>query len=136
MNVFTGTGRLGNDAETRYTSNGNAVCGFSLAVDTGYGDNKGTLWLRCNLWGKRAEGGIVSYLTKGKQVAVSGELSERTWEQNGEERKTLELRIAELDLIGPKGDSPPAAQQSRPAQQQSGNFQQPAQDSFQDDIPF
>ncbi len=125
MNVFTCTGNLGNDAEVRHTQS-STVCGFSLAVRAGYGKNESTLWLRCSLWGKRAEGDLPSFLTKGTTVAVSGELSEREWEdRDGNTRKSLEMRINDLTLVGGK-KQPPA--EGKPA---------PKKDDFEDqDIPF
>jgi len=103
MNIFCATGNLGNDAEVRQTVT-TTLATFSLAVKTGYGDKQATMWVRANLWGKRAEGGLIQYLKKGQQVAVSGELKLNTYTTNeGVERTNLELNVNELDLIGSKG---------------------------------
>jgi len=110
MNIYTATGRLGKDCRLG-NAGGTAVCNFPLAVDSGFGERKQTLWFDCALWGKRAEGKLPEYLLKGTQVAVSGELGTR--EHEG--RTYLTLRVGELDLIGGKqtsqesgsGDSPP-----------------------------
>ena len=40
INVFTFVGRLGQDAELRYTQGGKAVASFSCAVNVGFGENK------------------------------------------------------------------------------------------------
>ena len=123
MNVFTATGNLGKDCRTN-TVGGTAVCNFPLAVRSGYGDKEQTLWLDCALWGKRAEGKLLDYLTKGAQVAVSGELGTR--EHEG--KTYLTLRLSELDLIGGK-----AAQDSvKPTNHGQGA---PVGD-FEDSIPF
>ena len=119
MNVFTATGNLGKDCRTG-NAGGTAVCNFPLAVKSGYGDNEQTLWLDCALWGKRAEGKLPDYLTKGAQVAVSGELGTR--EHEG--KTYLTLRVADLDLIGGKRE-----------QNQRPNEHSP-RDDFDDDIPF
>ena len=101
MNVFTATGNIGNAAETRYLPSGAAVANFSLAVKSGYGDKAQTMWVRCALFGKRAEGGLIEYLIKGAQVAVSGELSTREWKNNeGETKTSIELKVNELTLLG------------------------------------
>ena len=100
------TGRIGKDAETRHTQSGAAVASFSVAVDIGYGDKKETLWLDCSIWGKRAEGGLIQYLVKGAQVAITGDLSAR--EYNG--KTYLQVRVDEIDLMG-KGASKPKAEQ-------------------------
>ena len=143
MNVFTATGRIGRDAEVRQTANGTSVAGFALAVDSGYGDNKQTIWLDCALFGKRAEGGLVQYLTKGQQVAVSGEIGTRQFQKNdGSQGFAVTLRLNEVDLVGgqaqgqqPQQPQRQPAQQQRQAQQQAQNFQQPA-DDFDDSVPF
>lgn len=115
MNVFTFTGNLGRDAEVRHTQSGTTVCSFSVAVKSGYGDREKTSWIRCNLWGKRAESGLPQYLTKGQQVAVSGELTVSEYEaQDGTKRTNVEVRVNDVSLIG--GSGAPAAQ---PPQNQS-----------------
>lgn len=128
MNVLTATGNLGQDCKTNNVS-GTAVCNFSVAMKSGFGEKAQTVWLDCSLWGKAAEGKLPEYLVKGQQVAVSGELS--TFEaDNG--KTYLKLRCNSVDLIG-KRDESPAPQQSRPAP--SGQMPPPT-DDFDDDISF
>jgi len=101
MNVYTFTGRLARDCETRFTQGGMAICSFTVAVDYGFGDNKGTNWVRCSLFGKRAEGKLPQYLVKGTQVAVSGELRVREYTDNdGNKRTSVDANVNSLDLIG------------------------------------
>lgn len=104
-------GRLGKDAEIRQT-NGNSVCSFSVAADVGFGDNKQSHWFNCSMWGKRGEA-IAPYLTKGTQVTVIGEFSER--EYQGKQYK--ELRVDNVKIQG--GGSQ--------AQQNNGGYQQQSQ---------
>ena len=121
MNVFAATGRLGRDVEVRTTQSGTTVANLAIAVDAGYGDNKKTLWVRGALFGKRAEGGLVQYLTKGQQIAVSGELSMSSFQkQDGTPGQSLDMRITEIDLIGGGG-------QQQQGQQGGYQYQQPAQ---------
>lgn len=102
MNVFTVTGNIGRDCETR-TVGQTSLCTFSLAVKSGYGDKESTVWVRCAVWGKRAEGQLPQYLVKGSQVAVSGELSLNVYTNaDGVEKTSVELRVNDLDLIGGK----------------------------------
>ena len=107
MNIFTCTCRVVADAETRYTQGGAAICNVRLVADSGYGERKKPLWINGALFGKRAEGGLVPLLVKGQQLAVSGELSMREWEnKDGIKVQSLELNIATIDLIGSKqGDA-------------------------------
>ena len=46
-------GRIGKNAETRKTQQGDQVTGFTVAVDEGFGDKKRTLWFDCSFWRKR-----------------------------------------------------------------------------------
>lgn len=109
INICTFTGRIGKDAETRFTPNQKAVTSFSLAVDSGWGDNKKTMWIRCNCWGDRFVT-LCEYLTKGQQVGVSGEISIHEWTKDGVTKSSQELSVREIELLG--GKSQPA--QSEP----------------------
>lgn len=102
MNVWSFTGNLGGDAETRFTSGGDAVTSFSIAVKSGYGEKATTVWAKCAIFGKRGES-VSQYLTKGTQVGVSGELSMREWEdKEGGKRTSLEVRVNDVTLLGSK----------------------------------
>jgi single-strand DNA-binding protein len=125
MNVFSCTGRLGRDSKTNQTQGGTSVCNFALAVESGFGDKKQTIWLDCALWGKRAEGALPQYLIKGAQVAVSGEMATREYQDNsGVNRTAVTLRVNDLTLVSNKQSdqdsrqpqAQPQGQQSSPAQ--------------------
>ena len=45
LNSYSFTGRLGADAEGKYTQSGTAIWSARVAVGYGYGDNKGTYWV-------------------------------------------------------------------------------------------
>ena len=125
MNSITIVGRLGKDAELRHTAK-DSVLNFTVASDVGYGDNKSTLWFGCSLWGKRGES-LEPHLSKGTQVTVIGELSQR--EHDG--KTYLQVRVIEIALQGGKKDSE-APKPSRPAPKpQAEEF-----DPFSDPVPF
>lgn len=126
MNVLSLTGNLGRDAEVRQAGN-STVCSFSVAMASGYGDKKQTVWLDCSLWGRQAEGSLPNYLTKGQQVALTGELSTR----DHEGKTYLQLRVSTIDLIGKRDDAP-----AKPAATAPQSAPAPMNDSFEDDIPF
>lgn len=133
MNNCNFIGRVGKDAVTRYSQAGKAVTGWSLAVDSGYGQNKTTLWLDCTLWGERGEK-VAQYITKGSQVGVTGELGTR--EHDGKTYVTL--RVDNVTLVGGKndGDSKPAKPTAR-NQQRSPAPEPPSGADFDDQsIPF
>jgi len=147
MNIYSFTGRLGRDSETRFTPGGMAICNFSVAVDYGFGENKGTNWLRCSLFGKRAEGQLPKYLVKGTQVAISGELRVREYDANdGAKRTSVEVSVDKLDLIGGRNDAQQQGggygQGGGSAPQQGGGFpthgggQAPAQSAPRNNDPF
>lgn len=125
MSIFTTfVGRVGKDAVTRHTQNGDPIVGFSIAADNGFGDKKQTLWFDASGFGKRYEA-VAPYLTKGAQVFVMGEQGER--EHDGKVYKTL--RLTDLQLVGGKGgDSKP--------RQDSKSAPAPRADFADDDLPF
>ena len=58
--IYIFEGKVGRDAEMRYTPSGQAVTSFSVAVNNEYTDKNGekvkdVKWLRVSVWGKRAE---------------------------------------------------------------------------------
>ena len=128
--IISGVGRVGKDAVVRNTGNGDAVTGFSLAMDNGWGDKKQTLWFDASGWGKRYEGAS-PHILKGTQVFVSGELGER--EHDGKTYKTI--RLNDLQLVGAKSD-----QSDRPQRQESKRDASygdgPAPGFVDDEIPF
>lgn len=141
MNNATFAGRLGRDAETRITQGGDAVTGFTLAVDERRKGDKSTLWIDCSMWGERGQK-VAEYLRKGTPVAVSGQVGVRTYSKDGETRAAITLRVQELTLLGSSGDAPRerTSQQPRgPARAHASTAQAPASyasDIDEDDIPF
>ena len=141
MNVWTVVTRLGADAELRTTQTGTAVCSFRGAVDSGYGDRKVTTWVNFTLWGGRAEA-LAPILTKGKQVAVSGEVSLREYEKrDGTTGSSLEVNVREITLVGPRqDDGHPPRTGGRSGGGGGGGRRRadppPRHDDLYDEIPF
>lgn len=142
-------GTCGQDPETRYLPNGNAVTNLSLATSDSWKDKQTgqlqerTEWHRVVFFGKVAE--IAGeYLRKGSQVYVEGRLQTRKWQdQSGQDRYTTEIVVdmgGQMQLLGGKQDgqhaAPQQARQQAPQQRQQQPAPQPAVDSFDDDIPF
>lgn len=73
MNLLVIGGRLGRDAESATTATGKQVVKFSVAVDTGYGDNKKTIWIRCQKWGNTSSA-LLRCLKKGAFLILTGRL--------------------------------------------------------------
>lgn len=134
MNHYSCIGRIGKDAVVRHTGAGEPVAGWTLAVDSGYGKNKQTLWWDCSLWGKRAEA-LAEYLVKGVQLGVTGEVGTR--EHEG--KTYLTLRVADVTLIGKRDESRAASTAEHATDRaRGGGHGKPAPlDDFEDsEIPF
>lgn len=124
---FCKVGRLTRDAEVRQTQSGMSVANIGIAVDHGFGDNKGTIFLDGSLWGKQAESGLIKFLKKGRLIYVEGELGEK--EYNG--KKSLTLNISHIDpcfnnnhtiddaINGGQGQQQNNQQQGNPQQRQA-----------------
>ena len=98
MNSLCIAGTLGKDAEVNYLPNGDAVCKFSVADSMG--KDRGTIWWNCQLFGKRAES-LAPYLVKGQAVTVSGNVTEREWnDKEGTKRKSMDVRVQDVALQG------------------------------------
>ena len=143
MNVFTAIGRLGRDAEVRYTADGKAITTFAVAVDDGFGDRKVTSWIDCALFGERGPK-ISEFIRKGDRIGVTGSIRLDTYKtRDGEDKSKIAMRVQEVTLLGDKReDSGDRQQPSRPARQQSAPQRQapqqsaPVDDFAEDDIPF
>ncbi|MDO6818318.1 single-stranded DNA-binding protein [Zobellia sp. 1_MG-2023] len=98
-------GNLGQDPEIVNMDNGNKLAKFSIATTESYKNAQGervddTQWHNIVAWGKTAEI-VENYLTKGKQVAVEGKLTHRSYEtKEGEKRYITEVRCNELLMLG------------------------------------
>ena len=139
MAQLSGLFRLGDNAELRYTPNGDAVASLSLAYNYGRKGEDGkapTQWINASLWGKRAEA-TAPHLLKGGQIyAEIGDVHIETYaKKDGGEGFKLVGRIAELEFAGGRpaeSDRSPPADNRAPAQ----NKPAPAFDDLDDSIPF
>ena len=76
LNKIILIGRLVRDPQLRYTSNGIAVCNFTLAVERNYSSKDGENdvdFIKIVTWRKTAES-CAQHLGKGRLVAVEGSL--------------------------------------------------------------
>lgn len=106
MNKVILIGRLTKDVELRYTqTNNTAVASFSLAVNRKIvkpGEERQADFFNIIAWNKLAEN-ISKYLFKGNQVAISGRLETRSWDDpNGQKHYVTEVIAEEIDFIGSK----------------------------------
>ncbi len=106
-------GRLTDDPQMRYTSNGTPLTNFTLAVDRRFTNQQGerdTDFIDIVTWRKLAEL-CADYLIKGQKAAVEGRLQVRSYEvQSGDnkgQRRTVHEVVAEnvQFLEKPRGSS-------------------------------
>ena len=122
-------GNISQAATVRHTPNGDAVAQWSVASNQG--KDKPAVFLRCTLFGKRAESALPSYLVKGTPVTVIGTLSQSKYKdkQTGEEKSSFEVKVSEIVLQGSKRQEE-APRQAAPAKASSGFA------DMDSDIPF
>ncbi len=97
-------GRLGKDAETKFTPGGAAVTKFSVATNWSRKDAQSgewkeeTDWTNIVLW--KAEN-LSQYLVKGKQVYVEGRLQTRSYDdKDGKKVYSTEVVASDVLLLG------------------------------------
>ena len=128
LNSVTLIGRVVAPPETCYTPGGKAVGQCTLAVDRRTSKNsqeKECDFIPIVVWEKLAEI-CQEYLTKGKQIAIQGQLRTRSYEtQDGQKRKAFEVVANEMQMLGGKTEG--ENQQSGGGQAQQRQQAQPRQ---------
>ena len=139
-NTVTIVGRLTRDVDIRTLSSGTDVALYSIANN--YSRKSGDSWINevnfidCEQF--RGFEGLIPYLTKGKQVSVTGALRQDRWiATDGGNRSKLKIIVGHLQLLG--GEQP----SSFPAEKRNGSHAVTATAqttesviSFDDDVPF
>jgi|SRR5690606_17073476 len=98
-------GHLGNDPEISNLESGKKVAKMTIATNESYKNDQGekitdTQWHNVVAWGKTAEL-FEKYATKGKEVAIEGKLTHRSYQdKNGEKKYFTEVVANELLLLG------------------------------------
>ena len=142
MNVVNLVGRLGRDPELRQTTSGKATATLSVATDRrvkrGEQWEKVADWHQVVVWDRQAEN-VAKFLSKGSELAVSGRLQTRKWQdKDGKDRYSTEVVAHSVEFIGGRSGAGEQRQQSGGysggrTQQQSGYGSQSGGDA---DIPF
>lgn len=107
-------GRLGRDPECKITQSGKSVCLFTLATDTGYGDNKKTDWHNITVFDKAADN-CAKFLRKGSPVYVEGRISYDAYEKDGIKHTTTKIIANTVLFIATSkvnAQAPPGYQQT------------------------
>ena len=132
MNKIILIGNLTADPTLRATQSGTSVCQFTIAVNRrfpGPDGQKQTDFFRINTWRQLAES-CNKYLSKGKKVAVVGELQARTYTaKDGTTRMSLDVSADEVEFLSPKEEEKP---EPKPRYTDPDTFE----DVSSDDLPF
>lgn len=121
-NTITVSGALGRDAELRFTQAGKAVLNLNLAdgrsrrTESGeWEEVRPTVWHRVSIWGALAEMWANSnLLVKGAKVDVTGELTIREYEHEGQRRWQAEVRAYQIGVREQANAPRPTQPQSDP----------------------
>jgi single-strand DNA-binding protein len=98
-------GNVGNAPEIKNLESGKKVASFSIATNEFYKNSNGkkvqnTQWHSIVAWGKTAEI-VENYVGKGKEIAIEGKLTSRSYEtKDGEKRYVTEILANEILLLG------------------------------------
>jgi len=97
-------GNITRDPELRYTSSGQAVASFGLAVNRRWQNRQTQAWEEATsyfdvvCWRELAEN-VAESITKGTRLIVTGRLEQRSWETpDGDKRSKVEIQA---DEVGP-----------------------------------
>jgi single-strand DNA-binding protein len=100
-------GHLGGDPEIKSLEGNKKVARFSLATNDEYTDKSGqkvkqTQWHQLVVWGRLADT-CEKFLNKGKEIAIEGKLTYRTWnDKDGKTHNITEVLVNELMFMGSK----------------------------------
>ena len=138
LNTYTFTGRLGSDAELKFTQGGTPIWTARVAVDYGWGDNKGTSWINAKSLGKHAEALGKLDLQKGAAIGGTGELQVREYDKkDGGKGISVECLVNKIELLGPKQESGNGTPRNNAPKPQRRDEPAKFDDDFGDsEIPF
>ena len=103
MNKCYFVGRLTRDPEIRYTQEKNtAVARFSIATDSGYGDNRKTNFFNMTAWGKTAEA-LEKYARKGTKLILECQAVQNQYtDKNGNNINTVDFTVLNFEFAESK----------------------------------
>lgn len=132
LNKIMLIGRLGKDAETRFTTNNVSVTNFTLATDYSYKGKNGD-WVNETTWHNIVSFNLSDYfkdnLKKGRKFYVEGRLSKRDYtDKEGVKRYSTEVISERLIPLEPTSESSASDEESKSVEPSVGNEN--------DDLPF
>lgn len=146
-------GNLTRDVEIKQIGSGQSVANIGLAVNRRFRTQSGedrdeTTFVDCEAWGRQAEV-MAQYLSKGRPVFIEGRLKLDTWQDknDGSNRSKMRVVVESFQFIdsgggqgggggGGGGGARSSGPRRQPAGQQSGGYDDYADQVSPDDIPF
>ncbi len=138
-------GHVGSDPEIRHLEGGTPVANLRLATSESYTNKSGervtqTEWHSIVLWRGLAEV-TEKYVKKGAQLYIEGRIRTRAWDdKDGNKRYTTEIVADTMQMLGKKGESNSASQESGPRaeyqSESSSSTQGQSAADVDDDLPF
>lgn len=132
LNKIMLIGRLGKDAETRFTTNNVSVTNFSIATDYSYKGKNGD-WVNETTWHNIVSFNLSDYfkenLKKGKKFYIEGRLSKRDYtDKEGIKRYSTEVVSERMIPLEPTSESAATSDETTTVEPAAGNDN--------DDLPF
>ncbi len=115
FNLLCLSGNLAADIESKTLANGTALAATRIAVNTGWGDKKKTMFIDVTMFGKRAES-FAQYCHKGSAVLLQGRLDFHQWQdKDGNKRESYGMVAENFEFMGgPREQKPAAEKQAEP----------------------
>ena len=140
LNNISLIGRLTADAEIKHTQSGAVLLQFALAVNRKRKEGSEVGFFDVQLWGKLAEA-LANYLTKGKQVAIEGELRQSKWTVEGKTKSKVYITANSLQMLADgKAPGSNGTRKSQEVVRSHSEFTNQKKsggpEDFFDDIPF
>lgn len=134
LSRITIIGRLGKDPEIKQTKSGSNMCSMSVAVNSGFGNNKTTTWYQVLTFGKNAEGSA-KYLKKGSLICASGDLAVNKFEgKDGSTKLSLDIATDKIVFLSGRQEQTSDCGQSAPQDQTDAHNDDPFLE--EESIPF
>ena len=118
MNSVNIIGRITKDIEVKKTNSGKSVCSFSVAVQR---DKENADFIPCTAWNATAEN-LGKYFHKGDRIGITGVLTTRTYESNGEKKFVMEVLVNTFDFIETKKSNNQQTPSAYQHEEESGNL--------------
>lgn len=137
MNKCFFVGRTTRDIELRYTqTNNTAIAKFSIATDSGYGDNRKTNFFNMTAWGKTAET-LEKYVPKGTKLILECQAVQNQYtDKNGSKVNTVDFTVLNFEFCESKNASQQNESRPQPMPQTDSDGFMNIPDGIDEELPF